>query len=511
MPEAPTRPAGDPYGTSRIFHGIAYLVGGKAVTSIAGVGTFLLLVRVLPVEQFAAYTVLFALVEILDAVTGVGLGHILSRYVPELYAEHRRGALRRLVAFGVALRFAVLAVVLAGVYLLAPTVSPWIGLAGWEWAVRAYLLVVLARVATTTLFSVLESMLRQAIAQTGASVATVVRFLLLGLLAGNGALDLEAVIVVELLTEALGFAIMLVGGLYVIPSADAAESSQGADWVRGNLRRMSEFGLKGYCQNLLILPYGGSTNRLLVGAALSSPEVALFGFAQSIADLMERYLPVRLLAGVIRPVLTARYVRDQRFSDLVLAANMIFKINAFIVLLAAVVIFAGGEAMLSSVTAGKYAEDSVGLLLLICGLVLMYSLRFMLDHVSHAVEQNGPLIWSNAVITLSMLPGLVLLPKMGVYALPAANIVGLILGCLILIWRLRTAGFAYAHDIWTLGRMLVASGFALGAAELLRRWGIGWVSTVSLAVPVFTVAVVALRPTNVQERGAVAAILKHRR
>ncbi|MCO5101770.1 MAG: oligosaccharide flippase family protein [Burkholderiaceae bacterium] len=510
MPEARVRPATDPYGTSRIFHGIAYLVGGKAITSIAGVGTFLLLVRVLSIEQFAAYTVLFALVEIFDTVTGVGLAHVLSRYVPELYAEHRGGALRRLVAYGLGLRFGVLALFLAAVYMLAPKVSPWIGLAGWEWAMRAYLLVVLARVAATTLFGVLESMLRQAIAQAGASVATLVRFLLLALLASNGSLDLEAVIVIELITELLGFAIMAIGSLYAVPAADATDPLRDADWMRKNFRRMGEFGLKGYFQNLLILPYGGSTNRLLVGASLSSPEIALFGFAQSVADLMERYLPVRLLAGVIRPVLTARYVRDQRFSDLALAANIIFKVNAIIVCLAAVVIFAGGEPMLSLVTRGKYTESGVGLLLLMCLLVLMYSLRFMLDHVSHAVERNGPLIWSNAVITLCMLPGVALLPVFGVYALPVANIVGLVLGSLILIWRLDAEGFPYMHDLAATARMLAAAGLAFAVAAILRSIETGWIFCVAIAVAAFIAGIVALRPVGARERDAIAAILKRR-
>src|SRR5690606_27867213 len=119
---------------------------GKAATAVAGIGTFVLLVRVLPVEQFAAYSILFALVELVEAITGVGLSQILSRYVPELFVEHRKHLLRRLVAAALALRFGILAVFLAAVYAMAPTIAPLIGLADWEWAVRAYLAVVLVRV-----------------------------------------------------------------------------------------------------------------------------------------------------------------------------------------------------------------------------------------------------------------------------------------------------------------------------------------------------------------------------
>lgn len=501
---------GDPYSASRIAHGVVYLIGGKAITSIAGIGTFLLLVRVLPVEQFAAYSILFALVELVDAITGVGLGQVLSRYVPELYVGHRDYALRRLVAVTMALRLGVLGVFVALVYLLAPAVSPLIGLADWEWAVKGYLAVVLVRVVSTSLFGVLESMLHQAIGQIGFGLVTVLRFALLAGAASQGVLDLEAVILIEFVTDLIGCGIMSIGLLRAMPRDLASEAGGDAGWARANLRRMSEFGIKGYLQHMLILPYGTSTNRLLVGGALASSDVALFGFAQSVAELMERYLPVKLLAGVIRPVLTARYVRDGRFADLELAANLIFKINAFVICLSAVVIFAGGTDLIGLVSGGKYTVGSVPLLLLMCALVLMYSMRHMLDQVSHAVERNGPLIWSNAIITSSVLPGIVLLPHFGVYAMPTSNLVGLAAGCLILIWRLRAEGFAYHQDLAGLARMLAATGVAVGAAELVRRSGVGWAVALVASVAVFAGAIAALRPVNAAEGRLLVSLIKRR-
>jgi len=490
----------DPYSASRIGRGVAYLVGGKAITSIAGIGTFLLLVRALPVEEFAAYTILFALVELVDAITGVGLSHVLSRYVPELFVEHKRGALRRLVAYTLALRLAVLAGFLAAIYAVAPALSPLIGLTDWEWAVKAYLAVALVRVVSTSLFTVLESMLHQAIAQLGFGSVTALRFVLLALAASQGGLDLKTVIVIELLTDVVGCGVMLIGLIRKMPRTVRGESAESSGWTRSNLGRMFDFGIKGYLQHMLILPYGGATNRLLVGGTLASAEVALFGFAHAVADIMQRYLPVKLLAGVIRPVLTARYVRDRRFSDLELAANLIFKINAIFICLAAVVIAGGGEPMLALVSDGKYSEGAVGLLLLMCALVLMYSLRQMLDHVSHALERNGPLIWSNAVITLSVLPGIALLPHLGVYALPAANVVGLMAGSLLLIHRLRIEGFDYRQDIGGLARMLAATAAGIAGSELSRWLGAGWLISLTAGVALFLSSIAALRPWNGAER-----------
>lgn len=497
----------DPYSASRVSRGVAYLLGGKIVTSVAGVGTFLLLVRSLPIEQFAAYSVLFALVELVDAITGVGLTQVLSRYVPELLVGHRHKSLRGLLAVTLALRGIVLAVFLGLIYLVAPIVSPLIGLADWEWAVRAYLAVVLVRVAAATLFTVLESMLHQAIAQTGAALVTVMRFALLALAAGQGALDLQTVIAIELVTDLIGCTVMLFGMLRAVPSKVAGEPEVG-DWIRSNGVRMFEFGIKGYLQHMLIMPYGGATNRLLVGGALGSPEVALFGFAQSVADLMERYLPVKLLAGVIRPVLTARYARSGRFSDLRFTANLIFKTNATLVCLAAVVIYAGGEDMVTFIAAGKYRDGGVELLLLMCALVFMYSLRLMLDHVSHAVERNGPLIWSNAVITSSVLLGIGLLPVLGVYALPAANLFGLAVGIAVLVWRLRAAGFDYRYDVAGLVAMSVATTVGIGVGQCSRLLDLGWIGAIAAAAVTFVCALLALKPFSHEERQLLVRLIR---
>jgi len=230
--------------------------------------------------------------------------------------------------------------------------------------------------------------------------------------------------------------------------------------------------------------------------------VALFGFAQSVTELMERYLPVLLLSGVIRPVMAARYVRDRRFEHVAITANLLFKLNAILVCVASIVIFGGGEELLMFASNGKYV-DGVGLLLVMCVLVLLYSLRQMLDHVAHAVERNGPLIWSNSVISLSMLPGLALLPALGVYALPVANIAGIAAGCAILVWRLRMDGFEYRQDIAGFVKLLAATGFAFAASQFARWTGGGWIVATSAGLTTATLAMWMIRPLGTSEAGLI--------
>lgn len=502
------RLASDPYSAARIKRGAFYLIGGKALTALAGVGTFLLLVRELPVEQFGAYTILFGLVELVDAVSGLGASQILSRYVPELLVERRHAALRRVVTMALAFRVAVLAIFLAAVFALAPLVFPLVGLGDWQWAAKAYLAVVLVRVVELSLFGVLESMLQQSIAQLGFSLVTVLRFGLLAVAAADGELGLETVIAIELATDLVGCGILLIGLMRKVPRHPGRADEDAAAWLRGSWRRMRDFGLKGYAQHLLIVPYVGSTNRLLVGGTLASAEVALFGFAQSVTDLIDRYLPANLLAGIIRPVLTARYVRDRRFADLALAANLIFKINATLICAAAVAIFAGGEPMLDVVTRGKYHEGAVSLLMLMCALLLAYSMRSVLDHVCHALERNGPLIWANALMLLSLPPGIALLPVAGVYALPSANLIGAVLACATVAWRLRREGFHFHYDFAGLTRLLGAACLAMLGAAVLRVTGAGWITIAGLALAGFAVGLHFGQTFQRFDRQLIAAMIR---
>ena len=175
------------------------------------------------------------------------------------------------------------------------------------------------------------------------------------------------------------------------------------------------------------MPFSGVVNRLVIGSQMPTAQVALFGFGQSIFDLMQRYLPAQLFNGMVRPVMAARFSVSHHFEEVQVICNGALKINLLLIGLAATVFAAGGSDMLLWITRGKYGEQAVELLLLMCALVALESWRHVLDQLSHTVERYGFLVFSNGVLGASLLGGLALLPAMGIFALPAANCGGL--GC----------------------------------------------------------------------------------
>ena len=499
----------DRYGGARIRRGLWHFLAGKALTSVAGIGTFILLIRALPIDAFAAYSILFGLVELIGAITGVGITHVMSRYVPEVYATHQNRTFKVLVLRLLALRTVVLGIAIVLLWIFAPELGQLIGLAGWDEALRLYLWVIAIRTILLTLFTLLEQMLLQGIAQLGLSLVTGSRFLILAALWWAGELDLRTVIWVEIITDTLGVVIMLAGLSRNMPAGANTADASVRQWLRDNRARMVDFGWKGYMQHMLVLPFSGATDRLIIGSQLAAGPVALFGFGQWILDLMNRYLPAQLLQGMIRPVLTARYVRSGSFADVVFMSNLILKINLVLLALFAVVTFAGGEQAIAWLTADKYGAEALLLLLLMTFLMALYSWRQVLDIAAHVVEKNGPLIWAHSVLVLSVIPGVLALPWLGVYALPVSHVAGVIIACALLIHRLAREGFVY-QMAWKSLALMMAAMLATMAITTLMRDHLPWPVTCLAAVLVFLALWALSKPIDTAERRALTEMVKRR-
>lgn len=502
----------NPYSSRRIATGMKHFLMGKALTSVAGIGTLLLVIRGLPVHEFAAYSVLFGLVDVLLVATSVGTGQVLTRFVPEIYAQHYAHALRWLLGYALGLRFALLFITVVALGMLAGPFASLIGLNDWQFALKLYLLVVLFRTTTNTLYQVLEAMLQQARGQGAFAAVTVSRFVGVGALYLSGHLDLVNLILVEAATDAIG-ALAMSFGVYQVskrrPTDGVREPQIG--WLRANARRIVSFGIKGHFQGLIIMPFSGVVNRLIIGSQMPTAQVALFGFGQSIYDLMQRYLPAQLFNGMVRPVMAARFSVSRQFKEVEVICNGALKINLLLIGFAATVIAAGGSEMLLWISRGKYGEQAVALLLLMCALVALESWRHVLDQLSHTVERYGFLVFSNGLLGASLLGGLALLPSLGIFALPAANCAGLVVANLLVIWWLRRTGYPFRQNVGEIFAILAGTGFAIGVGLLLPIVLAYWLPRVIVAALVYAAFIWLAVGSKPEERRLIGVFVDRRR
>lgn len=503
----------NPYSARRIAAGMKHFLMGKALTSVAGVGALFLIVQNLPVKEFAAYSVLLGLTEVLLTLTSVGTGQILTRFVPEIFNLRYLWALRRVIGYALGLRLALILLTVVALIIFPLWLADWLSLTDWLVELQMYLLVVLFRTASNSEFQVLEAMLEQKRGQSAFAAVTVGKFLCVIALVMTGHMNLFNLILIEVINEALG-ALLMTWGVYRATHASVggvADIGIQREWLRNNFRRMIDFGVKGHVQGLIILPYGGVVNRLVAGNQFPPFQVALFGFAQSIFDQLQRYLPAQLFNGMIRPVMAARFSANGSFKEAETVANAAMTINLVLIGLATTVFAAGGGDIYLWLSKGKYGADAAGLILIMCLAIALESWRHTLENLAHTVERYGFLVFSNTFLGLSLLLGVALAPTFGIIALPAANCIGLVVANMMVIYWLGRTGYPYESSLEHIFACVFATSIGLMAAVLLQDVVDAWWWRVLLAsLAYLLICVLVLRPRAVEIKIFKAVIKKRR-
>lgn len=462
----------------------------------------ILVVHGLSVSDFADYSVLVGLVEVFTGVSGLGLQHVILRYVPELYAHYQQFALRQLVYTAFVLRAGLLVILLSIAWALAPTLAGWIHMGDAIPAFTAFLVVVGFRSLNQFLSMILESMLHQGISQASFSMLAIGRCLGMLWLGDMHAINLLNVIWIECACEVLATIIMLVGILKIVQAdverrvADRGDDAQ-HQWISRNRGVLARFAGWAYLQHLATLPFGATTNRLVGGAMFGSMTMASFGFALSIYDYAKRYLPTQLLIGLIRPVVVARYTTTGNFSRAAELCEQAMQFN--LVLLAGMLsaLLVSGDELLGLISHGKYMENSVILLAVLLIVLVLETQRTVLDVLTQMVNHYEILVPTNLFLSLSVVGGIFGYYLMGAIAFPLANLAAL---AIAIWWTDRTLagmGFVYKHDWNGAGWSLVSLIVSAIAGKLCRYAGGDWISAlvVTLAVFMLFFMKIQLQPT----------------
>lgn len=479
------------YGGERIKRGLLHFALGKGISALAGIFAMLLVIRELSVEAFAAYSVLVALVEMLTAISGLGLAHALLRYVPELYSRHYQVSLRNFVYGALGLRTSLLLLAALVAYVFSDKLAPQIGLGNAIMAFQAFLVVVLLRSTTHFLSQILESTLHQGLVQIGFTVATLVRLLGMLYLLQGGGVQLVDVIWVEAIGDALSLFIMLVGVVRVVTTTETESVAPEDDggWLRRHLRQIAKFALAGYVQHLAITPYGGHTNRLVGGGMLSVGAMAAYGFAQSLYEYMKRYMPAQMLVGLIRPVVVARYCERRDFWVAAKMCGQVLQINILLIVGMFGVLMVGGGEMLSAISAGKYGAEALLILVALFIVLLLETQRQQLELLVQTVERYQFLISTNVLLASSVILAVALLPMLGAVAFPAANALGLLAANAWVQRQMKSADFHFNHDWFSTLRILLLCVAAVGVGEVSKLLGLPWYLATAITMLVYALLV----------------------
>lgn len=432
------------YGQGAVRRALFRFLGGKALSSVVGVGTLLLVMRTLVPMEFGAYSVLIGLVELTAGLSGLGLPQVLLRYVPDLHARHKDIELRRLILRVLSVRLVSLCVFAGTLFLAARHVAIFLSLEQFVPALQFFLLIVIVRVALQQLFSVLEALFEQGWAQGIYLLVTTAKFGAVALVILTGELKLDLLLRIELGVELAGLTLFCAVTLQVIQRNASAERASGSRNDDGGFldarSRIISYAASSYFQHLAILGYGTSPNRLFASRLGDVGMVAAFGAAQGLADVARRYLPIQLLTGLIRPALIARYLAEGNATGVAKTAVQLLRLNQMLLAVPLVIVLVSGDVLLEWLSGGSYGSAAAYALAGLLVVLMLESQRVVLSLVCQVTEDMRGLVSSNMLLSLSILTVPVLFPYLSLLSLPAANTLGLVAANLFVLRALGRRG-----------------------------------------------------------------------
>ncbi len=491
-----------PYSTAALKRSAAHFLTGKAASALLTLVFVLWLVRLLAMEEYGAYVVLVAGMELALAITSLGLPWVVARYLPE-FRLHASGKMLAHFVWQVSVRIGLFLVAGALMLFIA---MPWLllplELAQYTNVARIYLLVLLLEgLGRRIRENILGSLMQQRQAQISLVARNLALLLLLGIVAAQGVVHLHHVVLAELVASALGTMLALrslVRHLHIHRDLPGQESWQPPNWPD-----MWRIARHMYFSQLITLTYSPQVFVFLIQRYLGVEATALFGFLRSLYMQISNYLPATLLSSLIRPKLVASYVGTGGMGELTRNANLVGKLSLFVLMPLVVFTWLAGDELLSLLSGSKFNQTGYYLAGLLLALIPLSQHR-ILETVAVASDNSHLSSWGSSLGILALpLAYWLLEAGHGLWGPIVAMIVSLMLFNATIIIAL-THTTTYRPDAIGFFKLIAAAlaGFILAQplfAMPVHGWS-GLLIMAMLAEGLFLLVAYFLRPFRVEER-----------
>lgn len=412
------------YSNSRVKKGFVHFLTGRGIASIASFGVAILLVRELSIADYAIYTALSGLLLFIMLLSNAGIERVVPRFLPEIKLF---GSTKKLINWVWKLclyRLVTLFICLIPFVLFSDEISK-----GLNFIFNLELLFLFTVYLVGFGFSMhlvrtLQALLMQKQAMIGFAIEWFLKLTaLISLLFYGINLDLNAVFWVQAITVWLGILYLLFSLNQFLKENTSEEEKE----YSIEMKKVYSFALDNYFQTLLGFHTLPPTSKLIGASLFAAPALAALGFAYTIVGVMQRYLPVKLLLGLVEPVLMARYAESKDFSQTTHLVGILLKLNLFVIIPMAFWFLLSGEGLIDFITKNKYGE-SAWLIAALLFILVLGSQRDVLQLICNSVDQSRLLFKSN-LFSLWLLP-------VWLYLASTFSLVGLVCGLsIILIFR----------------------------------------------------------------------------
>lgn len=495
------------YGKAAVRSSLIHFLFGKALNAIVSILTLIALARWMTPSAYGAYIAFVALQATLLSISNLGIDTTAERFLPELRTRHGDQALLGFVMSSMYARLLTLLILIVIAWFCAQPITALVGLGLHVAEFRIWVFVVGLAGMLTFATALLEAMLHQREAQRSMTAYVLVKLILIVIAHQFLAFDLLTLVWVELGAVAIGA--MIGTGFLLRYFAKGDGFRSGWQIVLEYRKRMVRFAFFNYIAQVVFQFFNAEVMKLMVTRLLGVLESARYGFASSLVDTVQRYLPAVLLLRLIKPVFISRYTKSGDFTSLNEMARIILKLN--LLLLAPIIAFSAvfGSDVLSILSAGKYA-NAHWLLVGALSLLVPASHQLVLSLLAGTLEKNEMQLYAGLVSTIAFPCALFLVPELGPLGAIAASAVSAFVYNTFATVYLRKAGFDYRPDLKGAGVFLLAGIILYGFTWGMRIWLSGWFGMGAIVIAgllIYLILVRVLSAFSSQERDLLNSIL----
>jgi O-antigen/teichoic acid export membrane protein len=290
------------YSRERARRSLFNTIGYRAISLVATMAGYVVLVRALSEQSFGIYSLLYAFVPVISTVASLGLELTLKRFQPEYLRAGDAAAAAWLVRIVSLTRLVSNVLTIALLLLAWNVIAPLFHLGGYRGDFLLFSPLVLLYFQGRILEFALASHMLHRYGVGSNIVSSVSKLLAYATLATLHALTLQSAIVVD--TVAYGLAYLFMRHAYRRHAAEEVIASAGRP-PTAQRRRMLSYALYNNFNDAGSLLLYVQTDNFFIAALLNASAVGAYAFYTRINGMISNLTPVRLFENVLQPLFFA--------------------------------------------------------------------------------------------------------------------------------------------------------------------------------------------------------------
>lgn len=290
------------YSREKARRSLLNTVGYRAISQLATLAGYVLLVRTLSEQAFGIYSLLYAIIPVISTAASLGLEQTLRRFQPEYLRAGNLPAAAWLLKMVTVARFASNALILLLLLAAWNVVAPFFGLGPYRADFALFCLLVLLHFQGRILEFALASHMLHRFGVGSTVVLAVTKLVVYGILVAFHGLTLRSAILVDTLAYGLAYAFMRIAYRYAADDGRTRAVYRLSVPERARLLRYSLYNNFNDAGSILLYV---QTDNFFIAALLNPVAVGAYAFYTRLNAMVSNLTPIRLLENVVQPLFFA--------------------------------------------------------------------------------------------------------------------------------------------------------------------------------------------------------------